>query len=135
MKLIRKMSDAALTRSEKIKETIMLSVLNIALPSVDVYSDLALIDKFYFGKASRRNPWCDEHKIGYDVNAPSFYRNSVWTADRLNCHYNMCTPTTAGNVSEPPSHYTWGTMMLVPFLLNYLVCWYAWATTVISSLL
>ena len=74
MKLIRKMSDAALTRNEKIKETIMLSVLNIALPSVDVYSDLALIDKFYFGKASRRNPWCDEHKIGYDVNAPSFYR-------------------------------------------------------------
>ena len=56
MKLICKMSDAALTRSEKIKETIMLSVLNIALPSVDVYSDLAMIDNFYFGRPSRRNP-------------------------------------------------------------------------------
>ena len=132
MKLIRKMSDAALTRSENIKETIMLSVLNIALPSVDVYSDLALIDKFYFGKASRRNPWCDEHKIGYAAASnPSRYR--MWSADRLNCHYNMCAPNN-GNVREPP-HYTWGTMMLVPFLLNYFVCWYAWATTVFSSLL
>ena len=132
MKLIRKMSDAAQTRSEKIKETIMLSVLNIALPSVDVFSDLALIDKFYFGKASRRNPWCDEHKIGYAA-ASNPSRNSMWTADRLNCHYNMCAPNN-GNVREPP-HYTWGTMMLVPFLLNYFVCWYAWATTVISSFL
>ena len=133
MKLIRKMSDAALTRSEKIKETIMLSVLNIALPSVDVYSDLAMIDNFYFRRQSRRNPWCDANEIGY-IPASYSYRNSVWTADRLNCHYNMSLPTTAGNVSEP-SHYTWGIMMLVPFLLNYFVCWYAWATTVISSLM
>ena len=132
MKLIRKMSDAALTRSENIKETIMLSVLNIALPSVDVYSDLALIDKFYLGEARRRNPWCDANEIGY-LNFSSSYRNSVWTADRLNCHYNMCAPNN-DNVREPP-HYTWGTMMLVPFLLNYFVCWYAWATTVFSSLL
>ena len=64
MKLIRKMSDAALTRSEKIKETIILGVLNIALPSVDVYSDLDMINNFYFGRPSRRNPWCDANEIG-----------------------------------------------------------------------
>ena len=23
----------------------------------------------------------------------------------------------------------WGSMMLAPFLLNYLICWYVWATT------
>ena len=27
------------------------------------------------------------------------------------------------------AHYVWGTMMLVPFLLNHLSCWYVWATT------
>ena len=47
-------------RGMKIKETILLSVLNVALPSVDVYSDLGLITKFYVG--SRRNPWCDQEE-------------------------------------------------------------------------
>ena len=30
------------SRGEKIKETVVLSILNVALPSVDVYSDLGL---------------------------------------------------------------------------------------------
>ena len=54
------------------KETILLVLLSIILPSLDVYSDLVLIVKFYIGR---------------------------------------------------------GTMMVVPFLLNYLICWYVWATT------
>ena len=77
------------SQGEKIKETVILSLLNIGLPSVDVGSDIALMIKFYVG--SRSNPYCHDC---YD------------------------TP-----------HYTWGTMMLVPFLLNYLICWYVWATT------
>ena len=98
----------------KIKETILLSVLNVALPSVDVYSDLGLIMKFYVG--SRRNPWCDkEEEAG----------NIEWR-DVLSCYYDNSVPTS--NVSYTP-HYTWGSLMLVPFLLNYLFCWYIWATT------
>ena len=26
-------------------------------------------------------------------------------------------------------HFGWGTLMLLPFLLNYLICWYVWVTT------
>ena len=32
---------------EKIKETVLLSLLHVALPTIDVYTDLALIVRFY----------------------------------------------------------------------------------------
>ena len=35
-----------LTTVQKVKETVLLSALNIVLPTGDVYSDLALITKF-----------------------------------------------------------------------------------------
>merc|ERR1711971_458100 len=69
---------------------------------------------FYVG--SRRNPYCDENKIGYHR----------WSAERFNCYYNDSIPTS--DVIYTP-HYSWGTMMLLPFLLNYLICWYVWAAT------
>ena len=52
------------SQGEKIKETVVLSLLNIALPSVDVGSDIALMTKFYVG--SRSNPWCDEEYEEYE---------------------------------------------------------------------
>ena len=97
-------------RGEKIKETVVLSLLNVALLSVDVSSDLLLIVKFYIG--SRINPYCYEKDGSYK--------------DLLHCHYNDSVPTS--NVIYTP-HYGWGTLMLFPFLLNYLICWYVWATT------
>ena len=99
-----------LDRGMKIKETVVLILINIVLPSVDVYTDLALIAKFYIG--SRRNPYCDDK---------FFNENSL-----INCHYDESVP--ALNVTFTP-HYGWGTLMLLPFLLNYLICWYVWATT------
>ena len=100
------------SQGEKIKETVILSLLNIGLPSVDVGSDIALMIKFYIG--SRSNPYCHE-EYKYHGN-PGL----------INCDYNDSVPTS--NLTHTP-HYTWGTMMLVPFLLNYLICWYVWATT------
>ena len=50
------------TKGEKIKETVVLSVINIALPSVDIYSDLGVIIKFYVG--SRRNSWRGLSRLG-----------------------------------------------------------------------
>ena len=46
------------TLREKIKETVLLCVLNVVLPSLDVYSDLAIIAVFYTG--SRENPFCQD---------------------------------------------------------------------------
>jgi len=97
-------------RGEQIKETVVVSLLNVALPSIDVYSDLGLIIKFYIG--SRYNPYCDEKYFQAE--------------DRIDCYYDDNIPTS--NLTYTPK-YVWGTMMLVPFLLNYLICWYAWATT------
>ena len=76
------------TRSEKIKETIVLSVLNVALPTIDVYSDLGLIANFFVG--SRRNPFCDRI---YDEGMLSV--DEWWginelrklEIERLNCYY------------------------------------------------
>ena len=119
IKMSFSLADASLKTSEKIKETIILSVLNVVLPSVDVYSDIALVGNFLVG--SRRNPYCDE-----------LYPNNYYSdfIDRLNCYYNDSVPTT--NVTYT-SHYGWASMMFVPFLFNYLICWYVWATTGITS--
>ena len=57
-----------LSQGEKIKETVVLILLNIGLPSVDVGSDIALMIKFYIG--SRSNLWCDE-KYKYSDNQSS----------------------------------------------------------------
>ena len=95
-------------------------MLNVALPSVDVYSDIALVVNFLVG--SRRNPYCDE----------LYQRDPLFGfRDRLNCYYNDSVPTT--NVTYT-SHYGWASMMFVPFLFNYLICWYVWATTGITLL-
>ena len=69
---------------------------------------------FYVG--SRVNPYCDEQRIGYS-------RNSE---ERICCYYDDSVPLS--NLTYTP-HYVWGTLMLLPFLLNYLICWYVWATT------
>ena len=112
-----------LNTSDKIKETIMLTLLNVALPSVDVYSDIALVVNFLIG--SRKNPYCDV--LYPEDNYNDLY---LWQRDRLKCYYNDSMPTT--NVTNT-SHYGWAAMMFVPFLFNYLICWYVWATTGITS--
>jgi len=97
------------SRGEKIKEILILLLLNVILPSVDVYSDVGLILKFYV-KGSRFNPYCNQ----------VYWR----LKERFNCYDNLPT----SNVSYI-LHHNWGTMMLLPFLLNYLICWYVWAIT------
>ena len=99
------------SRGEKIKEIIVLSLLNVVLPSIDVYSDLALMTNFYVG--SRFNPYCDEQRIGSSV-------------ERFNCHYDNNVPTSNMTYTQ---HNGWATMLLLPFMMNYLICWYVWATT------
>ena len=100
----------------KIKETVLLAVLNIALPSLDIYSDLAVILNFYIG-GSQRNMFCDQ-----------MYNGTGWGQyqERFKCYYDESVPSSNMKYT---THFGWGTLMLVPFLLNYLICWYVWATT------
>ena len=44
----------------------------------------------------------------------------------INCYYDDNLPNS--NVTYTP-HYGRGTMMLLPILMNYLICWYVWVTT------
>ena len=97
-------------KRDKTIETVILSLLNVALPTFDVYSDLVVSINFFIG--SRSNPACDE-----------LFENIT---DRIKCYYNDTISTI--DVTYTP-HVTWGTIMLVPFLLNYIICWYVWATT------
>ena len=105
---------------EKIKVTVVLSLFYVALPSVDMYSDIAVMLNFYVG--SRINPYCDENKIG-EIKLVESNWWSGWkywySAERINCYYDDRVPTS--DVIYTP-HYGWGTMMLLPFLLNYLIC-------------
>ena len=59
-----------------IKETFLLGSLSVALPTVDVYTDIALTSKLY--------------------------------------HHG---------------HNTWATLLLLPLLVNYLLCWFTWIAT------
>ena len=82
------------SRGEKMKETIVLSVLNVALPTIDVYSDLGLIANFFVG--SRRNPFCDRiHDEGMLSVDEWWGRNDrpKLEIERLNCYYNDSVPT------------------------------------------
>ena len=117
------------SRGEKIKETFLLSLLNVVLPSIDVYSDLALVVNFYIG--SRHNPYCDQKYPDNVLDDTEQYGTyfeqwKTFRNKRISCYYDDNVPTS--NVTFNP-HYDWGTMILLPFLLNYLICWYAWATT------
>ena len=109
------------SRNEKIKEMAVLIVLNVALPTVDVYTDVALFVKFY-SVGSRHNPWCDEEAI----RTGEWGITGIYYRRRFDCYYDDSVDTSRLTYTQ---HYDWGTMMLVPFLLNYLICWYVWATT------
>jgi len=99
------------SRGEKIKEIVLLLLLNVILPSVDVYSDIGLILKFYV-KGSRSDSFCDAEYGWWQLE------------ERLDCYDNHPASSVTYTL-----HPNWGTMMLLPFLLNYLICWYVWATT------
>ena len=85
-------------------------MINITLPSVDVYSDLGMIINFYTG--SRRNHYCDKMVILHWDTTEEYYEQHK---QLLECHYNDSLPTS--NLTYTP-HYSWGTMMILPFLLN-----------------
>ena len=47
-----------LTTFQKVKETVLLTILNVSLPTVDIFTDLISIIKFYIGTLTHTD--CDE---------------------------------------------------------------------------
>ena len=79
-----------------IKETLLLGVLNIGLPTVDVYSDIGLTYKLY------------TTTVVTTTNVTSV--NGTWTET---------TTTSAG-------HPIYASSLLIPFMINYVLGWRAW---------
>ena len=102
-----------LTTFQKIKETILITILNVLLPSVDIFTDLGSVIKLYIG--IKTHPDCDEW-----INELSTYGNS-WTVAKENCIENS---SAEGIIYV--SQAGWATALFVPFLVNYVTTWIVW---------
>ena len=80
-----------------LKETILLGILNIGLPTADVYSDIALTAKLYTATITTTD----------------------WTYDHYNGTWTRTSTTSIG-------HPIYATCLLIPFLVNYALGWRAW---------
>ena len=79
-----------------LKESLLLGVLNVGLPTFDVYSDLGLTVKLY--KSTVTIP-------------PGTYLNGTWTET---------------TVVQDVSHPIYALSLLIPFMINYVLGWRAW---------
>ena len=126
-----------LTRLQQVKETVLLTILNVALPTVDIVTDLINITKLYIGTPTHTH--CDEESELWpfakerecSLNPSNYCTTDVtefywtykidWSRDKITCMENR---TSEGSYNY--SHPTFATFLLVPFLINYLVTWFIW---------
>ena len=83
---------------------LVLLVLSIALPTLDTFTDINLVVKLYRGAQGCKHSVDDFYKCYED---PASYCSN----DENN--HNVCVLST---------HYKMASAMLIPFLLNYFVC-------------
>ena len=114
-----------LTKLEKVKETLLISLLNVALPTADMLTDLISITKLYIGTEThtRCDEW-DEVEPFVDNSTTPVDPYTVWTGGKRMCieMFARSSPEGLGFTSHP----IWATSLLVPFLINYLVTWFIW---------
>ena len=111
-----------LTTLQKIKETILITIFNVLLPSVDIFTDLGSVIKLYIG--GRIHPNCDERSELQPFSDDLFlYQSdfSNWSIAKEKCIANS---SAEGIIYT--SHPGWATALLVPFLINYLTTWIVW---------
>ena len=94
-----------LSTGQLAKETFLVGTLKIGLPTADVYSDGVLMFKLYRGFP--HHPDCD-----------------IW--DGWKIMNETCLAGIPDEQLQYENHPTWATMLVVPFLLNYIASWYTW---------
>ena len=109
-----------LTTFQKVKETLLLTFLNVLLPTVDIFTDQISITKLYIGTLSHID--CDEEnelwpfvKLGFTSQYP-FWRNAP----------NKCIANRSVEGLYYNRHPIWATSLLAPVLINYLTTWVIW---------
>ena len=99
--------EAVTPTKTKLKMILPIVLLNIVLPTVDVFTDLLMTIKLFTG--------------GYACNYHDYYKCIDATDRDLYCSSNN---NTACNLQTHPK---FGTALLVPFLLSYIACFFTWA--------
>ena len=93
------------------QEMLLIGTMNIGFPTADTYSDWALMHQLYRGYPYHPN--CD-------INAVPLNLTKSLTI------YKACLAGVPEEQRLYNQHPTWATMLLVPFLLNYMAGWYTW---------
>ena len=93
-----------LSTAQQVKETLLIGTMQIGLPTTDVYTDGALVHQLF--KGFPYHP-CDS----------LFWNQTI---------YDACLDGIPPDQLLYKHHPAWATMLLVPFLLNYMMGWYTW---------
>ena len=98
---------AMISTGQLVKETVLFGTINVGLPTIDVCTDGVQIFNFYKGYA---------------------YHPSCFFMDENNVTIvnQTCLDEIPQDQLEYENHPFWATLLLVPFLLNYLAGWYKW---------
>merc|ERR1712130_114763 len=101
---------------QQYKETLLIGTVYIALPTADVYSDGAFIMKLALGTI--HHPACDWEEIHW---------NSVWNDWSKEWSTNeTCLARIPKEEVLTERHPVWTSMMILPFLANYIMTWFLW---------
>ena len=104
-----------LTTFQKIKETILITILNVLLPSVDIFTDLGSVIKLYIG--TKIHPDCDKR---------SELEPYTSEEDGLIAAIEKCAANSSADRITYISQPDWATALLMPFLINYIITWIVW---------
>ena len=105
-----------LTTFQKVKETLLLTFLNVLLPTVDIFTDQISITKLYIGTLAHVD--CDERS---ELRPFGLKWRDDWSDAKSKCIANSSTEGLY-HIRHP----IWATSLLVPFLINYLTTWAIW---------
>ena len=100
------------------KETLLLTILNVLLPTVDIFTDLITIEKFYESTQTHENCYktSELKTFGFAANSTDSWIDAK----------NKCVENNLAKGLGYRSHPIWATSLLVPFLVNYLLTWIVW---------
>jgi len=101
---------------QQCRETLLIGTVYITLPTADVYSDGAFIMKLALGTI--HHPACDMEEIHW---------NSVWNDWSKEWSTNeTCLAKIPKEEVLTERHPVWTSMMILPFLANYIMTWFLW---------
>ena len=111
-----------LTTFQKVKETLLLTFLNVLLPTVDIFTDQISITKLFIGTLTHID--CDEVSELLPFGLTLSHDNGAF--DHWNNAKNKCIENSSAEGLYHTSHPIWATSLLVPVLINYLTTWAIW---------